>query len=67
MHSMVLTKIVIMDNHHVHEVEPVISDAGSLPAPVLIGLAFSKVKYMMRSLETIDNIVLYAFSSIGIY
>ena len=50
-----------------HEVEPVISDAGSLPAPVLIGLAFSKVKYMMRSLETIDNIVLYAFSSIGIY
>lgn len=55
--------IVIMDNcsiHHAHEVEQVISDAGSVshylpphsPDFNPIELAFSKVKYMMRSLET---------------
>ncbi len=76
--------IVIMDNcsiHHVPEVEQVISDAGSVshylppysPDFNPIELAFSKVKYMMRSLETemqaiddIETIVLYAFSTITV-
>ncbi len=71
--------IVIMDNcsiHHAHEVEQVISDAGSVshylppysPDFNPIELAFSKVKYMMRSLQTEESmtIVLYAFSTITV-